>query len=95
MDNILGILLTTFFLSGTVSTIFIVKIKIELRANDIWTSYVWYWPPSDLKKFKNLIRIVENPIIRQDYKRTYNLFLITFMVTLICLIGLWIYAHTV
>ncbi|MBZ0243441.1 MAG: hypothetical protein K8F24_09530, partial [Bacteroidales bacterium] len=65
-------------------------IKQELRSKGIRSSYLW-WSPSDLIRFKTLIKNEKNPVKKQDYLSTYYLFLIPFIVSLIAFIVFGVY----
>ncbi|MCK9452232.1 MAG: hypothetical protein M0Q90_11125 [Bacteroidales bacterium] len=86
MDTFLGILFALGFLGGMISIPHLFIIKRELRSNGIRASYLW-WLPSDILKFKTLIKNEKNPVKKQAYLSTYYFFLIPFIVALLAFIA--------
>ena len=91
MNTLFRILTVTFLIGGMISTPHLFIIIRELKSKGIQASYLM-WFPSDIIKFKTLMKNEENDLKKQDYMNTYYWFLIPFIVSITSFIGIGIYA---
>ncbi len=87
MDTLAGIFFVLFLLSGFVSTPYLFMIKSELKSKGKETTYLVFIP-SDITKFRKLIKEEKNPVIKSKYREMFNYFWISSIINIISFTGL-------
>ena len=86
MDTLAGIFFVLFLLSGFVSTPYLFMIKSELKSKGKETTYLIFIP-SDIVKFRKLIKEEKNPAIKSKYREMFNYFCISSVILIISFVG--------